>query len=65
MTEDELVDSITDSMGRSLRNSWEIMKDREGRHAAAHGIAKELDIVTEHTHTMHRRLPILQCIMKK
>ena len=34
------LDGITDSMGMSLSNLWEIVKDREAWHAAIHGITK-------------------------
>ena len=43
MTEDETVDSITDSMDIRLSNVQEIVKDREVWHATVHGIA-ELDV---------------------
>ena len=34
------LDSITDSMDMSLRELWEIVKDREVWHAVVHGVAK-------------------------
>ena len=34
------LDGITDSMNISLSKRWEIVKDREGWHAAVHGIAQ-------------------------
>ena len=34
------LDSITDSVDVNLRKLWEIVKDREARHVAVHGVAK-------------------------
>ena len=39
-TEDEMLDSITDSTNRSLSKLREIMKDREAWFAAIHGVIK-------------------------
>ena len=34
------LDGITDAMGMNLGKAWEMMRDREAWHAAAHGVAK-------------------------
>ena len=40
MTEDELVDGITDSTDMSLSKLQQTVKNREAWHAAVHGVAK-------------------------
>jgi len=34
------IDGITDARDMSLSKLWEVVKDRETRHVAVHGVAK-------------------------
>ena len=38
MTEDEMADGITDSMGMGLGKRWEMVKNREAWRTAVHGV---------------------------
>ena len=49
MTEDEMVDRITDSMDVSLSELREIVKDGEAWHAAAHKVSKSRTQLTTKT----------------
>ena len=40
MTEDEVVDGITDSMDMGLGRLWQLVMDREDWRAAVHGVTK-------------------------
>ena len=40
MTEDEMVDGISDSMDMSLGELWELVMDRVAWRAVIHGVAK-------------------------
>ena len=66
VTEDEMVwwhhglDGIIDSMDINLSKSQEIVKDREGWHAAVHGVAKNWTPLSDWT-TTNQTIPEESC----
>ena len=40
MSEDKMIDDITDSTNMSLSKLWEMVKDRAALHAVVHGVAE-------------------------
>ena len=51
VAEDEILDSITDSMNMNLSKLWEIVEERTGWHAIVHRAQRARhDLVTEQHH---------------
>ena len=52
------LEGTLDSMGMSLSKLWEIVKDREAWHVAVHGVATQLNNMTEQLNNSNNRIDI-------
>ena len=62
--EDEMLDSITNSMNMNLSKVWEIVEDRGAWHAAVHGVAKSQTGLSNWTATTmwNRKSGLIRCL---
>jgi len=62
--EDEMLDSITNSMNMNLSKVWEIVEDRGVWHAAVHGVAKSQTGLSNWTATTMwtRKSGLIRCL---
>ena len=52
------LDGITDPRDMRLSKLWEIVKDREAWHVAVHGVATQLNNMTEQLNNSNNRIDI-------